>query len=372
MRILLLNLILSTAEKGVITRRKSIKDCTMCNFARGLVDNGHAVTILAMENFKPTEKEEYPFNVVYFKPILSKVFKPAYLPLPKGFRKFLKANVDNFDMVISVETFSFATLLAADIFKGKMMIWQELSLHQRKFFKLPSRFWYNVIARFYLRNIYTIGNTEQARDFISQYMCNVDSETICHGANGDLLKPSNDLEKYFVVVARLVKGKNIDKIISRFAEFVSIRDYSDYKLFVIGDGEEKENLEKIITEEGVNDNVKLLGFLRHYEMADILNKAIGLLIESSKDLSMVSIPEAIISGTPILLNTVPCSHLYVRKYDLGIVKDDWDKDELIEMINRYQEFHKNCIAYRDKFTSVGVAKRMVELFSANVLDKGLN
>lgn len=43
---------------------------------------------------------------------------------------------------------------------------------------------------------------------------------------------------------------------------------------------------------------------------------------------MVSIPEAIVSGTPILTNTQPASVEYIRANGLGIVKDNWDEYDL--------------------------------------------
>ena len=61
MNILIVNLILTTAEKGVITRRKSIKDTMASNFAKGFIKCGHTATILASEEFRPTEDNDYPF-----------------------------------------------------------------------------------------------------------------------------------------------------------------------------------------------------------------------------------------------------------------------------------------------------------------------
>ena len=54
MNILILNLILSTPEKGVIKKRDSISDTMICSFARGFVALGHSVTIVAAEEFRPT------------------------------------------------------------------------------------------------------------------------------------------------------------------------------------------------------------------------------------------------------------------------------------------------------------------------------
>ena len=362
MNILIVNLILTTAEKGVITRRKSIKDTMASNFAKGFIKCGHSATILASEEFRPTEDNDYPFEVVYFKSVMPRVFKPALLPYPKGFTKWLRENKHRYDMVISVESFSIATLLTARVMRDKLIIWQELSLHQHKFFKIPSLLWYNVVVRGYLNGIPVIGNTEAARDFVAQYSRSVVPETVTHGVNGELLVPCDDMKRYFVILARLVPGKNIDKMIATFARFIKMPGFEDYHLNIIGDGEEEQNLKALIGSLGVGENVHLLGFKSHDEMAQILNKATAILINTSKDLSMVSVPESIVSGTPVLMNTLPCSHTYVNGESLGIAKDNWDEHDLAEMVRRYPEFHEACKRKRPQLTAEGVAGSMVALF----------
>ena len=47
MKILIINCILTTAEKGVITPKKSIWDCMISTIARGFIELGHEVTLLA-------------------------------------------------------------------------------------------------------------------------------------------------------------------------------------------------------------------------------------------------------------------------------------------------------------------------------------
>ena len=103
MNILIINCILCTAEKGVIPKRKSIKDTMICNYAMGFIANGDNVTILASEEFQPTDNETYPFDVVYFKSWLPCLFKPHLLPWPMGMRTFIRENVGKFDVVITSE-----------------------------------------------------------------------------------------------------------------------------------------------------------------------------------------------------------------------------------------------------------------------------
>ena len=58
MKILIINCILSTAEHGIIKTKESISDCMISNFARGFVELGHQVTLLASADFKPTGSDD--------------------------------------------------------------------------------------------------------------------------------------------------------------------------------------------------------------------------------------------------------------------------------------------------------------------------
>ena len=151
MNILLVNLIMSTHERGVITRRKSLKDCMISNFAKGFVALGHHVTIAAAHDFRPTEDETYEgYDIVFFKSRWPKLFKPYLLPWPAGFSSWLREHEREFDLVISSEVFSIASLMASRICPSKLIVWHELALHQRLGFKLPSKIWYNVICNIFI------------------------------------------------------------------------------------------------------------------------------------------------------------------------------------------------------------------------------
>ena len=49
MKILIINCILSTAEHGIIKTKESISDCMISTFARGFIELGHEVTLLASQ-----------------------------------------------------------------------------------------------------------------------------------------------------------------------------------------------------------------------------------------------------------------------------------------------------------------------------------
>lgn len=362
MRVLLINCIVSTTEGNKIIRRKSNYDCMIYNFARGFVANGHSVTLLASKDFKPLEDETNDFEVVYFPSRWKCLFRPNLIPFPIGIRKWLKDNVSSYDMVVASEAFQISTLITAGVCPEKLIVWQEMSLHQRLLWRLPSKTWYNIVLPLSgLRKALIVPRSETAKTFISRYSHRVTSEIVDHGANGDLLKPSNVKTDTFAVVSRLVPGKNIGSILLKFKDFISKVQYKHFVLNIIGDGCDRENLELFVQSLSIEKNVRFLGYLGHAEMSQYVSTAQALLVNTLRDLNMVSIPEAIVSGTPILMNTLPNSADFVSHNKLGIARDNWGAEDLEEMVRNYEKFHANCVSMRDNLTNVGCAKKMVDI-----------
>lgn len=361
MKILLINLILHTAEKGVIPRYKSNEDCMIYNMARGFIANGHSVTLVASEEFRPIETENPGFEVIYFPSALPKVFRPDLLPYPKGLKGWLRRNASHYDVIITSETFSLGTLFAVREAQDKVVIWQEMALMQHAFKKIPANLWYRVVVPLFMKNVRVVARSVNARGFIRQFMSNVADEVVDHGTNGDIFYPGEkDKDSSFVVVARLVSGKRIDRIIRRFATFVNASGNAAYVLDIVGDGPERGSLEKLSEELGIAGNVVFHGRLAHSDFAAIGRKALAMLVDTEKDLNMVSIPESIANGTPVLMNTVPTTASFVNREGLGIAKEDWTSADLEAIVRDNQKYVANCIRVRESLLNTGCAARLLD------------
>ncbi len=361
MNVLIINLILHTAEKGVIPRYHSNSDCMIYNMARGFVASGHKVTILASEEFRPLEPENNPFDIIYFPSVLPKLFRPDLLPLPKGLMKWLRNHHEEYEKVITSETFSFGTLAAARVCPGKTVIWQEMASLQKAFKKIPSRFWYNVVAPLTMSQIPVIARSETARKFILKYMRNVSERIVDHGIDGDIFHPSlGPKKKSFIVISRLVRGKRIDLTIEKFARFIAIPGYEDYHLDIVGDGDERENLEQLTEQLGIGKNVTFHGRLPHSGFSSLSADSMAFLVNTQNDLNMVSIPESIVSGTPIVTNTVPTCIPFLIKEGVGIAKDNWDEKDLLYVVQHNSEFVENCKRVRPSLLNTGCAQSLIK------------
>ncbi|MGB3653467.1 MAG: glycosyltransferase [Rivularia sp. (in: cyanobacteria)] len=115
---------------------------------------------------------------------------------------------------------------------------------------------------------------------------------------------SDDGQIRIVTIARFVEKKGVEYGIRAVAELLKKNHNIEYN--IIGDGLLKNNLEQLIKDNGIESQVKLLGWKQQHEIVEILNKSHILLAPSvtSKDGDQEGIPvvlmEAMAMGLPVV------------------------------------------------------------------------
>lgn len=361
MKVLIMNPILYTSETDKIPRVTSIKDTMIYALCMGFVKNGDEPVLAAAEPYKPTGGEEYPFRVLWFPCACTSIWKPRCFPLLKGLGRYLAGHQKEYDYIISSEVFSMLTLSGAIHARKKLIIWHELGAHNNLLKKIPSKCWYNIAARIFMRNIPVVPRSDKAAEFIGQFCGRVLPLRIDHGVDLEKISCSQEKEKYFVVLSQLIERKHIDGIISSFNHFQKTKAGEDWELKIIGDGNQRENLQQQVKSLGLLSKVQFYGKLSHEKLMPILAKASALLVNTGKDNSMVSIVESIAAGTPILTTSVPFNSAYIKSEKLGIVKDGWNEKELEEICRKNEMYVINCIRYREKLSNEYLAGQFNEV-----------
>ncbi len=363
MKILVINLILYTADNNVIPEVKSIKDTMIYSMCLGFRQLGHDVTLAAAADYQPMQQEVYDFDVRWFKTIGHKFCPPSVLPYSTELKSFLKQHSKNYDMVLSSEVFAFNSLFAAMVCPEKTIIWQELTGHQNKLHQLPSKFWHHIVAKLWMQKVKTVvPRSAKAYGFISRFMSMTTKTVVDHGINVEKFQSCKDKKRQIISSSQLIHRKNVDGIIRIFADFHREKGYEDIRLLIAGRGEEEENLRNLVAQLGLNNSVEFLGFLPQAKLNEYIRESLCFLVNTRKDLNMVSIPESIVSGTPILTNMQPASARYIAEEQLGIAKDEWGVAELKALIDHNDEYVERCLAYRDRLTNTHSAKMLTEIF----------
>lgn len=356
MRVLVVNLILYTPEKGVIPKVKSIKDTMIYNMCLGLKANGHEVVLYSVEDYKPVEEEEYGFDIVWDKSILPQLFKPSLIPYPSSLQAFIRNS--QFDLIISSEILSVASIIVSlNHPSRKSIYWCELSEHVRFAKGIASRIYYNLVGRSIFANSHLVCRSQEAKEFHSKFCSNIDNVIIEHGINLERFK-LQPKKNQCIIVAQLIARKNVKRIIERFIDFVNNTGVN-YTLKIAGDGELREELQQFVDDSGFKENVFFLGKIPHSELSLEIAESKAMLVDTLRDLNMVSIPEAIASGTPVLMNSVPSSKSYIAKHNLGLVKDNWSWEDINSIVSS-AKYIENCLKYRDTLSIKYLSKKMVQ------------
>ncbi|MDR0574352.1 MAG: hypothetical protein LBG96_10045 [Tannerella sp.] len=87
------------------------------------------------------------------------------------------------------------------------------------------------------------------------------------------------------------------------------------------------------------------------------------MINTLRDLNMVSIPESIASGTPVITNLLPASADYIAREKLGVAKDHWDEYDIMEVIDNNPLYVRNCLDYRDRLSNHYSAQKITDIFT---------
>lgn len=344
MKILFVNPWIYTSETRKIKRKKSIKDTMSFGLCSAFSEMGHDITLVEDINFKPTEEEEYNFHVLYLEPGLKGIFIPNKLPWYPQLKMHLKEN--HYDLLICSEAFFTSTFTCVRLYPQKTIVWQELALFQRAFFKIPAKLWYYIIVKYFYKSVRIVPRSNRAMHFIQAFSDNVSRTVIDHGVNIEEFYIADDTRKQFIIVSQLIPRKRIDKSIVAFERFVKEYD-ADFRLLIIGDGEQRSELERMAQNTSCPDHIEFKGFLPHNRLVEHLAQSYALLVSTEQDNNILTINEAIASGTPVVTNMTPYMSDYIAEKGLGIAKDDWDEHDLKSLVDYYEEYRKECIAIRN-------------------------
>jgi len=360
-KILFVDPILRTAETNEIPPAATIKESLPYNYCLALHEQGHEVTLLSCDDFRPTSPESYPFAVVFLPSRLKKPFPPRALPFIPGLASWFGGRKGAFDLVVCGEVVGLHTLMAALLCPRKTLVWHEMAIHQRMMGGMASRVWYPLFRPLLNRVRAIVPRSANARRFLSGYFRKLSPLDVEHGVDGKLFDRAERKVDRYVVVSQLVERKRIDQTLRAFADHVRKTD-ADTELLVVGDGPARAELESLCAQLEIATRVRFAGRLPHARIAQLVAESKALLYSGYKDNSLLSVSEAIASGTPVLItNTVDNAEM-VRRLGVGIAQDEWDARELARMENDLAAMEAACVEHRQKTTVAYQAARLVEAF----------
>lgn len=168
---------------------------------------------------------------------------------------------------------------------------------------------------------------------------------------------SKDGKIRFVSTGSLIHRKGYDLLISAFGQLKLPLD--KWELVIIGEGEERVNLERQIDRAGLNSNVYLLGRKGKKEIGSILCNSDVFVLPSRSETFGVVYVEAMMMGLPVIATVCGGPEEFVQKTDGLLVPCD-DVEALSSAI---KGMYENCHQYDHKKISADSRAR----FSPNVI-----
>ncbi len=253
-------------------------------FDREMIALGHRVTVFTprLPQSAPKTEENGNLLIVRF-PAVEIV---SNFPIPAFWRRafwrqFAKIRRRNYDLVISRTRFFLTSFLALVYAKlnGTKLVHIE---HGSDFVQLSSKF-KNLVAWLYDMTLgravlrfsdLNVSISEAVRKFVARFDSRP-SPVIYRGVCSDLVKkvstpeqkiPTEKTETLIGYAGRLVANKGLDILIAA-AEKLSTENFA---LVIVGDGPEKDKLEKFSIEKGLGRKIKFLGEKSRVETVKII------------------------------------------------------------------------------------------------------
>jgi glycosyltransferase involved in cell wall biosynthesis len=171
-------------------------------------------------------------------------------------------------------------------------------------------------------------------------------------------------ENIILTVARLSRFKNIDVLVRTFGRLA--KQMPDTRLVIVGDGEEKQELERLARTTGMHDRISFEGTVSEARLEHFYKIArVTVICSRNEPFGLVPI-ESMMHATPVIAHDSGGPRETVFHGRTGFLYDD-EKQllELISMIfnmgsDEYSSMQKNCIeaaaAYDISNTIVGLEK----------------
>lgn len=215
--------------------------------------------------------------------------------------------------------------------------------------------------------------TEEVKELIkkkNKHTCCVTVENFLDVADFDV--DFNNKEKIVIAVGRLHKVKGFDRLLEIWAK--TVKEFPDWKLYLVGDGEEKQSLTDIADKSGINGSVVFTGALSHENVLSDMKKASVYAMTSHSEGFPFVLVEAMSCGLPTVAFDVRVGpKAIINDNKNGLLVPDGDLDAFNNALCKLMgesdlrlEYSKNAVERATDFTEEKIVKKWIALFNRAV------
>lgn len=170
--------------------------------------------------------------------------------------------------------------------------------------------------------------------------------------------PAADEQVDLLYVGRFIPEKNPGLVVEAVDRLVDERP--DFRCVLVGDGPERERVERLVTERGLESNVELPGFLDEYEdVLGLMKAADAFALPSCREGFGITVLEALACGTPVVTLEHPqnAAAELVTDGETGCIVDE-DPASVAEAVRSVREYSgEACVESTAPYEWDAVAER---------------
>jgi len=174
----------------------------------------------------------------------------------------------------------------------------------------------------------------------------------------------------FLSIGNLIPIKGFDLLISAFK---NANFNKTIQLKIIGKGPERKNLQRQIDHSGLNEQIKLLGYMNRNEISKIMHECDAFVLASRGETFGVVYIEALLSGLPVIATAcggpedfvTPENGILIQVNDVNLLTD-----ALKKMYLSINEYDKKAISEKclNKFSPEAISFKLTHIYK-NILSK---
>lgn len=269
-----------------------------CDLANYMTGRGWNINIITMSDkkasyFLKSEIEVYSLLMQEERKGLICNYIIRYIRL----KEYMKAHEEDCFIVMLPITIIMMLLLKNNRMKAKVIVAER---------SIPKR--YSKIVKGLLKALAHradgfVFQTEEAREWYQPYISQIKSQIIPNAVRAEIYSSDRNYKKENRIIAagRLVPVKNFKMLIKAFSRIAE--KYPEYKLYIYGEGPERDNLQRFAEELHVADNIVLPGFINH--LREEMEKAKLFVMSSDYEGMPNSLIEAMALGLPCISTDCP-------------------------------------------------------------------
>ncbi|MEH1965203.1 glycosyltransferase family 4 protein [Nostoc sp.] len=182
-------------------------------------------------------------------------------------------------------------------------------------------------------------------------------------------QPKIPAKPYFIVVTRLIKRKNVFRLVEAFAAYrKQIGNEQAWDLVICGSGEEESSIHNLIVEQKLSDCVHLPGFITYQAIGDWYGLANAFVHPALQEQWGLVLNEACAAGLPVLSSrTVGAGYELVDNGKNGLLFDPQSREDMTRALLTIHQMDLNSRSKMGYFSQKIVDNYAPQKFAEGLL-----